>query len=55
MKALQCTLFEQFMEQDIKGGQFADGSQKDGIFRYEKGRITGVYDLGSKKYVDIEQ
>jgi 3-hydroxyacyl-CoA dehydrogenase len=53
-ETLQCPLFEQFMEQGIKGGQFADGSQKDGIFRYEKGRITGVYDLGSKKYVDIE-
>jgi 3-hydroxyacyl-CoA dehydrogenase len=53
-ETLQCPLFEQFMEQGIKGGQFADGSQKDGIFRYEKGRITGVYDLGSKKYIDIE-
>ncbi|MBE0661331.1 MAG: 3-hydroxyacyl-CoA dehydrogenase family protein [Bacteroidales bacterium] len=53
-ETLQCPLFEQFMEQDIKGGQFADGSQKDGIFRYEKGKITGMYDLGSKKYVDIE-
>ena len=53
-ETLQCQLFEQFMEQGIKGGQFADGSQKDGIFRYEKGRITDVYDLGSKKYIDIE-
>jgi 3-hydroxyacyl-CoA dehydrogenase len=53
-ESLQCPLFEQFMEQGIKGGQFADGSQKDGIFRYEKGKITGVYDLDSKKYIDIE-
>jgi hypothetical protein len=53
-ESLQCPLFDQFMEQGIKGGQFADGSQKDGIFKYEKGRITGVYDLVSKKYVDIE-
>ncbi|HHN47560.1 MAG TPA: 3-hydroxyacyl-CoA dehydrogenase family protein [Bacteroidales bacterium] len=53
-ETLQCPLFEQFMQQGIKGGQFADGSQKNGIFRYEKGRITGVYDLGSKKYIDIE-
>ncbi len=54
IEALRCPLFEQFIEQGIKGGQFADGSQKDGIFRYEKGRITGVFDLDSKRYVDIE-
>jgi len=53
-ESLHCTLFEQFMELGVKGGQYADGSQKNGIFRYEKGRITGVYDLGSKKYIDIE-
>jgi 3-hydroxyacyl-CoA dehydrogenase len=52
-ESLQCQLFEQFMAQGIRGGQFADGSQKDGIFRYEKGKITGVYDLDSKKYIDI--
>lgn len=53
-ETLQCPLFEQLMEHGITGGQFADGSQKDGIFRYGKGRMTGVFDLYSKRYVDIE-
>lgn len=53
-ETLQCPLFEQFMEQDIKGGQFADGSQKDGIFKYMKGQITGIFDLETKQYTDIK-
>jgi len=51
---MQCPLFEQFMEQGIQGGQFADGSQKNGILRYAKGKITGIYDLSSKKHLEIE-
>jgi hypothetical protein len=34
----------------VLGGQYADGSQKDGVLKYEKGRPTGVYDLEKKGY-----
>lgn len=42
------------LDRGIKGGQFADGSQKDGIFKYQKGRIKEVYNLETGKYVKIE-
>jgi len=32
------------------GGQKADGSQKDGFLKYDKGRPAGVYDLDSGTY-----
>jgi hypothetical protein len=34
----------------VKGGQFSDGSQKDGILKYEKGKIVGVYEPHAKEY-----
>jgi hypothetical protein len=37
----------------VRGGQFADGSQKDGFLRYDKGRPAGVYDPDRKSYVPI--
>jgi len=41
------------IEQGILGGQFADGSQKDGILKYEKGRPVGVYNPDTRQYVMI--
>ncbi len=38
----------------VKGGQFASGAQKDGILRYDKSGVAGVYDLDGGKYVDFE-
>ena len=43
-------LIDQLMEQGVRGGQYADGSQRDGIFRYEKGKIIGVYDIHNGEY-----
>ncbi len=40
---LQSSLIDRLVEMGITGGQFADGSQKDGIFKYGKGRPEGVY------------
>jgi 3-hydroxyacyl-CoA dehydrogenase len=48
---LQSSLIDGLVEMGITGGQFADGSQKDGILRYEKGRPTGVFDPGKKVYI----
>lgn len=43
-------LLEKFLSLGIKGGQHADGSQKDGIFKYEKGKPVAVYDPDKKNY-----
>jgi hypothetical protein len=40
---------------NVKGGQFADGSQKDGILKYEKGKPVAVFDPGKKEYVPIAE
>jgi len=48
---LHSRLLDNFISAGIKGGQFADGSQKDGFLKYEKGKPTGVYDPGKKTYV----
>jgi 3-hydroxyacyl-CoA dehydrogenase len=51
---IYCPLLQRFLEMGVKGGQFADGSQKDGFLKYEKGKITGVYDPDKKEYVPIQ-
>ncbi len=43
-------LLDKMMEKKVLGGQRADGSQKDGFLKYEKGRPAGVFDLDSGKY-----
>ncbi|MGB4205994.1 MAG: 3-hydroxyacyl-CoA dehydrogenase family protein [Bacteroidales bacterium] len=53
-ETLQSQVLSGFMELGIKGGQFADGSQKDGIFKYVKGQITEIFDLEAKQYIDIK-
>ena len=50
---LQSPLIDRLVEMGIRGGQFADGSQKDGILRYEKGRPAGVFDPDAKAYVSF--
>lgn len=51
---LKAPLLEKFLEKGIKGGQNPDGTQKNGIFKYEKGKIIGIFDLTSNNYIDIE-
>lgn len=46
-------LLDQYMEMGVKGGQNPDGSQKDGFLKYEKGKVTGIYDPEQKAYVPI--
>jgi 3-hydroxyacyl-CoA dehydrogenase len=52
---LHSDLLDEFLKLGVKGGQFSDGSQKDGILKYEKGRPVAIYDLKKKKYVAIEE
>ncbi len=51
---LHSDLLDEMMATGVKGGQNSDGSQKDGFLQYEKGRITGVYDLNSKSYIPLD-
>jgi 3-hydroxyacyl-CoA dehydrogenase len=48
---LRSPLIDQLIGLGVKGGQFADGSQKDGFLKYEKGRPAGVFDPDQKAYV----
>ena len=48
-------LIDQMNEVGVKGGQFPDGSQKDGFLKYEKGRPAGVFSLKEKDYHMIDQ
>ena len=44
-------LIDRMVEKKVIGGQYADGSQKDGFLKYEKNRPAGVYDIDKGKYV----
>jgi len=52
---LHSDLLDLMIKKGVKGGQNPDGSQKDGFLKYEKGRPSGVYDLESDGYVEIEE
>jgi 3-hydroxyacyl-CoA dehydrogenase len=51
---LASDLVDLYMEQGVKGGQTSSGAQKDGFFRYEKGKPVAVYDPTAKTYVPCE-
>ncbi|ALO16235.1 putative 3-hydroxybutyryl-CoA dehydrogenase [Salinivirga cyanobacteriivorans] len=50
---LQSDLLDKLVKSGIKGGQNSDGSQKDGFFRYEKGRPVAVIDPENIQYTDL--
>lgn len=50
---LSSAMLNRFLDLGIRGGQYPDGSQKDGFLKYEKGRITGVFDPVKKSYVPV--
>jgi hypothetical protein len=39
------------VEKNVKGGQFPDGSQKDGFLKYENHKPAGIYDIQKEKYI----
>lgn len=47
---LKDDLLAKMVGKKVLGGQHADGSQKDGFSKYEKGRPAGVYDLDKGEY-----
>ncbi len=52
---LQNSLLDRLIAAGVRGGQFADGSQKDGFLKYEKGRPAGIYDPEAKAYVPFTE
>lgn len=48
-------LLDKLLGLGIRGGQFSDGSQKDGVLKYEKGKIVAVYDPLKTEYVAVSQ
>ncbi len=54
-KGLHSPLVDRLVEMGIAGGQFADGSQKDGFLKYKKGRPAGVFDPETKAYVPLAE
>ncbi len=51
---LHSDLVDLYLEQGVRGGQTSSGAQKDGFFRYEKGRPVAVWDPNAKQYVPCE-
>ena len=52
-ETISSPLLDKLMELGAKGGQNPDGSQKNGFFRYEGGKIYGVYDPDSSSYIKV--
>jgi 3-hydroxyacyl-CoA dehydrogenase len=50
-QGLQNDLIDSLVDKRVLGGQHHDGSQKDGILKYEKGRPVAVYEPGKGEYV----
>ncbi|MDD5508107.1 MAG: 3-hydroxyacyl-CoA dehydrogenase family protein [Bacteroidales bacterium] len=52
---LHSHLLDKMMEMGVRGGQFADGSQKNGFLKYEKGKPAGIFDPDRKEYVMLAE
>ncbi len=53
-KGLQSDLIDALVDKKVLGGQHHDGSQKDGILKYEKGKPVAVYEPNRGEYVPFE-
>ncbi len=53
-KELKHKIIDKMMKLGVKGGQYADGSQKDGFLKYEKNRPVGIYDIRKGEYVMLD-
>ena len=51
---LHSPLLDELFGNGVKGGQFSDGSQKDGFLKYEKGRPVAVYSPEKGEYIAID-
>jgi 3-hydroxyacyl-CoA dehydrogenase len=53
-KGLHSDLIDALVDKKVLGGQHHDGSQKDGILQYKKGRPVAVYELDKGEYVPFD-
>ncbi len=51
---LHSDLIDRLLQKGVRGGQNADGSQKDGFFKYDKGRMSAVYDFEKGAYQALD-
>lgn len=49
-KSLKSKFVDKMVKQHVLGGQYADGSQKDGFLKYERNRPVGIYNFSKKEY-----
>ena len=54
-ETLGSDLIDSMLEAGAAGGQYPDGSQKDGFFKYIKGRPVGVYSLKKTRYIMMDE
>jgi len=54
-EVLNSPLLDRFIDAGIKGGQNADGTQKDGVLKYDGGRPVAIFDINKKCYVDLNE
>ena len=54
-KALKNKLIDKMVKQGVLGGQYADGSQKNGFLKYEKNRPVGIYNFSKKDYFMLSE
>jgi len=50
---LHSSLLDELVLSGVKGGQFSDGSQKNGFLKYEKGKPVGVIDKPSGSHIEV--
>jgi len=50
---LHSDLLDKMIALGMKGGQYSDGSQKDGFLKYEKGKPVAIFDPATKAYVNM--
>jgi len=51
---LHSSLLDELVLGGVKGGQFSDGSQKDGFLKYQKGKPVAVIDKLTGSYIDMD-
>jgi len=52
--SLRSRIIDKMVKLNVRGGQYADGSQKDGFLKYERNRPVGIYSITKKEYVAID-
>ncbi len=51
---LNCSFLDELLSKGVKGGQHANGTQRDGFFKYEGGKAVEVLDVESLKYTEVK-